>query len=368
MGKKRIGFVGVGCISGIYLENITRMFKDIEVIGVCDLIPERAERAVETYHLPKLYKDMYELFADPDVDIVLNITRPYEHYEVTKAALEHGKHVYSEKPLSPDLGEARELVALAREKGLLLGGAPDTFLGAAIQTSRHLIDSGFIGEPIGACAHMISRGPEDWHPDPEFVYQYGGGPMFDMGPYYVTALVNLLGRVQSVNGLAQISYPSRPILSEQKYGSMMRVDVPTYVMGQMKFASGAIGSLFTTFDVSHPTHSQLEIYGSEGTLFVPDPNYFGGTVRLLRGRGKEMVEMPLLYPYEDNSRALGLADMAKALETGRMHRANSAQQLHVVDIMSGFYTSSDAGKAVAIQSPFERQPPMKRANLTGILD
>jgi predicted dehydrogenase len=267
MKKIKIGFVGVGCISGIYLRNLTNMFKEVEIVGVCDLIRERAENAVKDFNLPKLYEDMYELFNDPEVDIVLNITRPYEHYEVTKQALLHGKHVYSEKPLSPDLNEARELVALAKEKGLLLGGAPDTFMGAAIQTCRYLIDSGYIGDPIGGAARMISRGPEDWHPDPEFVYQYGGGPMFDMGPYYVTALINLLGGVKEVNGFCKASYPERPILSEKKYGNIMQVEVPTYVMGQMRFHSGAIASIFTTFDVS-PQAPTLEIYGSEGTIIT----------------------------------------------------------------------------------------------------
>ncbi|MCQ2446729.1 MAG: Gfo/Idh/MocA family oxidoreductase, partial [Clostridia bacterium] len=161
---KNIAFVGVGCISGIYLENITNMFREINVRGVCDLIPERAEAAKEKYPHIKIYKDMYELFRDPEVDIVLNITRPYEHYAVTKAALEAGKHVYSEKPLSPDLEEAKELVELAKAKGLYLGGAPDTFLGAGIQTARRLIDDGMIGEVTAASAHMLSHGPENWHP------------------------------------------------------------------------------------------------------------------------------------------------------------------------------------------------------------
>ena len=187
----RIGFVGVGAISGIYLENITNRFKDIEIIGVCDLIRERAENAVKKYNIPKLYNDMYELFADPEVDVVLNITRPYEHYEVTKAALLAGKHVYSEKPLAVDMDEADELVALAKEKGLHLGGAPDTFMGAGIQTCRKLIDDGVIGDVVGANVAMICHGHESWHPDPEFYYKFGGGPMLDMGPYYVTALINL---------------------------------------------------------------------------------------------------------------------------------------------------------------------------------
>ena len=367
MKKIKVGFVGVGCISGIYLRNLTNMFKEVEIIGVCDLIRERAEKAVADFNLPKLYEDMYELFNDPDVDIVLNITRPYEHYEVTKQALLHGKHVYSEKPLSPDLNEARELVALAKEKGLLLGGAPDTFMGSAIQTCRYLIDSGYIGEPIGGAARMISRGPEDWHPDPEFVYQYGGGPMFDMGPYYVTALINLLGGVKEVNGFCKASYAERPILSEKKYGNIMQVEVPTYVMGQMRFHSGAIASIFTTFDVS-PQAPTLEIYGSEGTISVPDPNNFKGEIVVQRGRSKETIIQPCIFPYPENSRGLGLADMAKALTAGRLHRANSAQQLHVVEIMSGFYTSSAENRSVTIESSFERTIPMKKTELLGILD
>lgn len=368
MKKVKIGFVGCGCISGIYLQNLTKMFREVEIIGVCDLIRERAEKAVAEYNIPKLYEDMYELFQDPEVDIVLNITRPYEHYEVTKQALLHGKHVYSEKPLSPDLNEARELVALAKEKNLLLGGAPDTFMGAGIQTCRHLIDSGFIGTPIGANASFVTRGPEDWHPDPEFVYLYGGGPMFDMGPYYVTALINLLGAVESVNGMTQISYPTRPILSEKKYGTIMPVEVPTYVMGNMRFKNGAIANMFTTFDVSYQDYYRLEIYGSEGTIFVPDPNMFSGDIYLMRGREPEKISMPTLYNYRENSRGLGLADMAKALTTGRDFRANSAQQLHVVEIMSAFYTSSNENRNVLIESEFERKAPMKTDMLTGILD
>lgn len=368
MKKVKIGFVGVGCISGIYLKNLTELFKEVEIIGVCDLIRERAEKAVEEYNIPKLYEDMYELFKDPEVDIVLNITRPYEHYEVTKQALLHGKHVYTEKPLSPDLTEARELVALAKEKGLMLGGAPDTFMGSGIQTCRHLIDSGFIGTPIGGSAHFLTKGPEDWHPDPEFVYQYGGGPMFDMGPYYVTALINLLGPVDSVNGMTRITYPERPILSEKKFGTMMQVDVPTYVMGTMRFKSGALANIFTSFDVNYEQAAKLEIYGSEGTLIVPDPNCFDGEVILRRGREQQSISMPRIFNYKENSRGLGLADMAKALQTRRNWRANCDQQLHVVEIMSAFYTSSDKNTNIQIESPFERQKPMETQGLVGILD
>ncbi len=371
MEKVKIGFVGVGNIAKkIYLKNLTEMFKEVEIIGVCDLEREKAEYAVEEYNIPKLYNDMYELFNDPDVDIVLNLTRPYEHYEVTKQALLHGKHVYTEKPLSPDLNEAKELVELAKEKNLLLGGAPDTFMGSAIQTCRYLIDNGYIGQPIGGQGRFVSRGPEHWHPDPEFVYEYGGGPMFDMGPYYITAFVNLLGAVDEVAGMAKKSYSQRPILSEKKYGKIMDVEVPTYVMGTLRFKNGAIASLFTTFDVSNtnPDAPCIEIYGSEGSIVVPDPNCFNGKIMVRRGREEEIYELPSIFNYNVNSRGLGVSDMAKALQTGRSFRANYQQLLHVTEIMSAFYTSSETGKFVKIESEYEREKPMVKTELVGILE
>ena len=214
MRTMKIGIVGCGSISGIYLKNLTYRYKEVEIIGVCDLIRERAEKAVEEYKIPKLYEDMYELFADPDVDIVLNLTRPYEHFGVTSEALKAGKHVYSEKPLGATLEEGRELIALAKEKNLLIGGAPDTFMGAGIQTCRKLMDDGYIGTPVGASAFMVCHGHETWHPDPEFYYKFGGGPMMDMGPYYLTALVNLLGAVASISGMTKSTFSQRTITSE----------------------------------------------------------------------------------------------------------------------------------------------------------
>ncbi len=363
----KIGFVGVGCISGIYLKNITSVFREIEIAGLCDLVRERAENAAKQYGVQKVYADMYELFNDPEVDIVLNITRPKEHYFVTKQALLAGKHVYSEKPLAETFEQGAELVALAAEKGLYLGGAPDTFMGAGLQTARHLIDSGFIGTPIGAAAHMISRGPEDWHPDPDFLFKYGAGPLFDMGPYYVTALINMLGRVDKVSGVARKTFETRPILTEHNFGKPIEVEAPTYVSGQLMFESGAVASLFTTFDVNSDSHFRLEIHGTEGTLFAPDPNTFGGEVRILRLRENQSSVMPLIFPYSDNSRALGLADMAKAIETNRQHRANSAQQLHVLEIMSGIYKSSAEEKFIKMNTPYDRPVPVDRTGLTGVL-
>ena len=223
MKRTGIGILGAGAISGIYLENLCRLFTETEVVGVYDLVEEKVKEAQEKYGFRKAYKSMEELLADSEVDIVLNLTRPFEHYETTKAALLAGKHVYSEKPLAAVFEEGAELAALAAEKGLMLGGAPDTFLGAGIQTCRKLIDDGFIGQPVGAAAFMMCRGHESWHPSPEFYYQHGGGPMMDMGPYYLTALVNLLGGVSGVTGITRKSFPQRVITSEPKKGALINV-------------------------------------------------------------------------------------------------------------------------------------------------
>lgn len=363
----RIGMVGVGAISGIYLKNLTKLYKEVELVAVCDLIREKAEKAQNEYNIPKLYDTMEELYADQDIDIVLNLTRPYEHYEVSKKALEAGKHVYSEKPLAATLEEGLNLVNLAKNKNLLLGGAPDTFLGAGIQTCRKLIDDGFIGEPVGAAAFMICHGHESWHPDPEFYYKHGGGPMMDMGPYYLTALTNLLGGIKSVTGIARTTFPKRTITSEPKSGTIVDVEVPTNVTGILEFDNGAIATLYTTFDVHYNGQARFEIYGSQGTLLVPDPNTFGGPIYLLRQEEKEYKEIPVMYDYADNSRGLGLADMAKAIETGRSFRANYKQTLHVLEAMTAFHTSSDIRGAVDLKTTFTREEPMQLNAVTGII-
>lgn len=363
-----IAMIGCGSISGIYLHNITKTFKEIELIGVCDLIRERAEHAQKEYNVPKLYETMYDAFADPDVDIVLNLTRPYQHFEVTKAALEAGKSVYSEKPLGASLDEGIELVRLAKEKGLMLGGAPDTFMGAGIQTSRRLLDSGFIGEPVGAAAFFNCRGHESWHPDPDFYYQFGGGPMFDMGPYYITALINLLGGVSGVSGMVRTTFKERLITAAPHFGEIIKVNSPTYIHGSMRFDSGIIGSIWTTFDAYASQTPRIEIYGTEGSLSVPDPNCFGGPVSIWRPEDGHWKEFPLMFPYADNSRGLGLADFAKSIETGRCARSDWRQTLHVLEIMESFTTSSDTGKYIKITSKYNRTKPMDPSFKFGILD
>lgn len=334
MEKTRIGFIGVGAISGIYLENITNMFPDMEVYAVYDLLEERAAAAQETYHIPKRYTSLDQMLADPAVDIVLNLTRPSEHYAVTKAALLAGKPVYSEKPLAATVAEGRELAALAEEKGLALGGAPDTFLGAGLQTCRKLIEDGYIGRPVGAAAFMLCHGHESWHPDPAFYYKRGGGPMMDMGPYYLTALTALLGSVTEVTGTARKSFEQRTVTSQPRRGEVIDVEVPTHVNGILQFESGAVGTIAISFDVYYPQQARLELYGTEGTLFLPDPNCFGGPVKLFKPTDGEVREMPLCFDYRENSRALGLDGMAAALREGkRRFSCDCNRTLHVLELL-----------------------------------
>jgi predicted dehydrogenase len=366
--KTKIAMIGVGSISGIYLKNITTVFKELELIGVCDLVRERAEKAGEEYGIPKLYETMHEAFNDSEVDIVLNLTRPYEHFEVTKAALLAGKHVYAEKPLGADFDEGIELVRIAEEKGLMMGGAPDTFLGAGIQTARNLVDNGMIGDVVGGAAFMVCRGHERWHPDPEFYYKRGGGPMMDMGPYYLSAMINLMGGVKGIYGMSKIQFPERVITAKEKFGETITVDVPTHIVGTMEFNSGAIGTIFTTFDVVNKGQARFELYGTHGTILLPDPNTFGGPVMLLRPEDGEWREMPLLFDYKDNSRGLGLADMAKAIQTGRPARCDYQTTLHVLELITSFDKSSAAKAYLPMQTKFVRREAMRNNPMKGILD
>lgn len=368
--RVKIAFVGVGNISGIYLKNLTSTFShEVEIVGVCDLIAERAETAAREYNIPKIYPSYDQLLADESVEIVLNLTRPNEHYEITKKGLLAGKHVYSEKPLATNFENGRELLALAKEKGLRLGGAPDTFLGGGIQTCRRLIDSGFIGTPVGATAVLLGCGHEVWHPGPEFYYEKGGGPMLDMGPYYITALVNLLGPAVSVMGRAKASYPQRVITSQPNYGKIIDVEVPTHYCGIIDFKNGATAQIVTSFDVQYARFGRyIEILGSEGTLRVPDPNDFGGAIRLLRAGETEWREIPMALPYQDNFRGLGLADMAHSIRTDRAHRACGDQTCHVLEIMTGIERSSAENRTIFLETTFQRSKPMQYTRLIGILD
>ena len=351
MKKAKIGIVGCGDISGIYLTNLTKNFANTEVVGVCDLIDAKAENAVKKYGIPKKYKDMHELFADPDVDIVLNITRPYQHHEVSMAAIAAGKHVYSEKPLGATLEEAIEIRDAAAKKGVYVGGAPDTFLGGGIQTCRKLIDDGYIGKPVAATAFFGCAGHERWHPDPDFYYHFGGGPILDMIPYYATALVNLLGPVTAVNGMTSRVFPTRMITAEKKFGEIINVEVDTHAAGTLAFECGAIGTMFSSFDIQAHNLPIIEIYGTEGTLSVPDPNHFAGPVKLFRREQQEFMKVPLTFGYNDaDYRGLGLSDMVSAIAKGRKARAGIDLYFHVLEVMAGIAQSAIDKKEVKINS------------------
>lgn len=361
----KIGIVGCGTISAAYL-TIAQDWPILDVMACADIDLDRAKARAEEFEVPKACT-VDELLADEEIDIVVNLTIPAAHYDVAAAALEAGKSAYNEKPLTVSRQDGKRLVDLARAKGCLLGGAPDTFLGAGMQTCRKLIDDGWIGEPVAASAYMMGHGHESWHPDPEFYYKAGGGPMFDMGPYYLTALVFLLGPVQQVTGMTRVTFPERTITSEAKYGEKITVDVPTHIAGTMQFSTGAIGTITTSFDVWGGRLPSIEIYGTEGSLSVPNPNTFGGPVHVKLGR-RDWAEIPLTHPNEENSRSIGVADMACALQSGRPHRANGDLSYHVLDLMHSFHDAQDRGAFVLLDSTCERPAMIPMGLQSGHLD
>jgi predicted dehydrogenase len=376
MAIQRIGIVGCGKISGIYLKNLTGMFgRRVKVTAVTDAVHERAAKASSEFNVRHIEK-MPDLVSDPEVDIILNITQPLVHHEVAMQAVKNGKHVYNEKPLCVKREEAAELLSTAKAKNVRVGGAPDTFLGPGIQTCRKIIDEGWIGRPVAASAFMLCHGHEHWHPDPEFYYKPGAGPMFDMGPYYLTALVSLLGPVARVSGSAQKGQAERLITSEPHKGETIKVEVPTHVAGVLDFVSGAVGVIVTSFDVYNHSMPCIEIYGTEGTLQVPDPNYFRGEVKLRRFRDENWSTVPLVLNAPDNAkdsedwhlqnnlRGIGITDMAEAISEGhgtegRPHRASGELAFHVLDVMHGIHDASASGKYCEIKNSCQRPEPMR---------
>ncbi len=348
----KVGIIGCGNISGIYFA-AGKKFQILDIAACADLDVSRAKAKAEEHGVPKACS-VDELLADPEIQIVINLTIPKAHYEVCLAAVNAGKHTHVEKPLCITRDQGQHLLATAKERGVRVGAAPDTFLGGGHQTCRKLIDDGWIGEPIGATAFMLCHGHESWHPDPEFYYKAGGGPMFDMGPYYLTALVAMLGPIKRLTGSTRITFPERTITSAPKYGTKITVDVPTHVSGIMDFANGAVGTILTSFDVWHHQMPNIEIYGTEGTMRVPDPNGFGGPVLLRRAGASEWTEMPLSHGFADNSRGIGVADMAYAIQSGRPHRASGELGYHVLEAMHGFHDSSATGRHYRMKSSVKR--------------
>ena len=365
MKTTKVGIIGCGNISGIYFE-AGKTFEILDIVAAADLIRERAEAKSAEYGAKAM--SVEELLADPRIEIVMNLTIPNAHASVAMAALEAGKCVHNEKPLAITRDDGKKMLETAKSKKLRVGCAPDTFMGGGIQTCRKLIDDGWIGEPVAATAFMLCHGHESWHPDPEFYYKPGGGPMFDMGPYYLTALVNLMGPVKRVTGSARITFPERLITSQPKFGTVVKVDVPTHVAGIMDFANGAVGTIITTFDVWSHELPRIEIYGTEGSLSVPDPNSFGGPVRIRRAGAGEWSEVPLTHGYAQNSRGIGVADLAYALRSGRPHRASGDLAYHVLDIMHAFHDASREGKHIELRSTCAKPAALPLGLRHGTLD
>jgi predicted dehydrogenase len=364
-----IGIVGAGVISEIYLKNLSGVMPHTRVVGIADLLVERAEERARQFGVGAFTVE--EILAHPEVDVIVNLTIPKAHGPVAQQAVEAGRSVYNEKPLCLNRDEAARLLATAKEKGVLVGCAPDTFLGAGLQTARKLIDEGLIGEPVAATASMITHGHESWHPDPYFFYQPGAGPMLDMGPYYVTALVSLLGPVRRVGSSARKSFPERIVSSKPKFGEKIPVNVDTHIVATIDFTSGVIGTIQTSFDLFDTEHSKLVIYGSEGTLRLPDPNTFGGPLQYLAGQAKDAhpgeilrgsdlqwKDMPLTHEYDTNSRGLGVSDLARALLEGGSPRASGDLANHVLDIMYATIESSAEDRHIHLGTTTDRPEPL----------
>ncbi|GGK39776.1 Gfo/Idh/MocA family protein [Salinarimonas ramus] len=369
----RAGVLGCGNISDTYLSR-ARTFEGLEIVACADTDAGRAAAQAERYGVRGTAPDA--LLADPEVDIVINLTPPRAHATVGAAAIAAGKHLYSEKPLGVSLEEGRALATAARAAGVRLGCAPDTFLGGGHQLARKLVDEGAIGRPISGAIWFATRGMEHWHPDPAFFFQAGGGPILDIGAYYVTALVNLIGPVKRVMAIGTRGFAERLVTSEgPKRGTRLPVEVDTLVVGALEFACGAVVPLTATWDVFAETTFRLELYGSEGTMLLPDPNFFGGATRLSRGGAPfERVEPSAMAYARPNRRTgrgedvadyriLGVVDLARAIAEGRPHRCSGDLALHVLEVLCAFDRSAREGRHVAIETPCERPAALSGGDL-----
>lgn len=347
-----IGIIGVGNISPAYIKGC-HDFDILNLVACADIDVERARRVAAENGIPHAYT-VDELLSDPQIDIVINLTIPAVHAEVSLKVLNAGKHVYSEKPLAISLADGKAIIDLAASKGLRVGCAPDTFLFGQHQTVRKLLDDGLIGEPVAAVGFMMGHGPEAWHPNPDFFYAPGGGPMFDMGPYYMTCLVNLFGPAVRISGTARASFPTRTA----KDGHQIPVNVPTHYTGAIEFASGAVATVIQSFDIWAHRLPQIEVYGELGTLTVPDPNGYQPREALLHIPGKHEWEVMPLTHRDDWARGIGLADMAYGIRDGRAHRASGALAYHVLEMMHAFETAYKSGSYVELASTCDRPEPL----------
>ncbi len=354
--SSRVGIIGCGVIAKVYADKLNGL-PFVDLAACADIDTERANAFAKENSISRALS-VEGLLTDGAIDVVVNLTIPQAHVSVSRSAIDNGKSVFSEKPLALTVKEGRDLVAAARAANVRIGCAPDTFLGAGLQTCRGLIDSGAIGEPVAANAFMLSPGPEGWHPRPQSFYEFGAGPMFDMGPYYFTALVMLLGPARRITSSARITHAQRTIGSEPLQGQKIDVRVPTHVASVVDFVSGPVATLVTSFDVQASRYRFLEIYGTHGTLSVPDPNTFGGPVQIKRHFRDEWHDVPLTHGNARQSRGIGLADMVRGAQRNRPHRASGELALHVLDLMESSIRSSDLGAHIALDTTCTRPAPL----------
>lgn len=389
MRRVNIGMIGCGVISHTYISNIKAFFPWLNLLACSDVNMDKARAAAMKYGIPKPCS-VEDLLKDPEIEIVVNLTLPAAHAMVNQSILRAGKHVYCEKPFALNMEEAEETVRLAKERGLMIGCAPETFLGAGLQTCRKVIDEGWIGKPVAASGNMMSSGTETWHASPEFYYKKGAGPMLDMGSYYLSALVFLLGPIQSLGCFSGIGSSTRRVYSKPLRGTTIEVEVPTTYTGILEFENGALVNLNMSFDIWYSSLPKLEIYGTEGTLIVPDPNMFGGRIMISRKekivdrisysmyhgnepelpKGEEILqEIPQLYQQPlEYMRGYGLLDMAFALVNGRRHRANEELVYHVTEALLNFDTAQQEKRVYQMKSTCARPAPIPLGLEFGELD
>lgn len=374
MSKLRVGLVGCGRISDIYLKNLAN-FKEVSVTACASLDINETRLKAEQYNIAKIFS-VEEIMADPDIDCILNLTIPAAHAEITLQALNNGKHVYSEKPFVTQLKDGLAILEKAREKSLTVGNAPDTFLGGRWQTCRKLIDEGIIGRPIGVTAFVGTHGVERHHPNPDFYYHKGGGPLLDLGPYYLTAMVFLLGSIVAVNGMGSSAFSQRMIENGPRHGEKIDVEVDTHSQSMLVFENGALGSMTISFDIWDSEMPRFEIYGEEGTICIADPdpvhgaNIFEGDVLFRTKEMSRWSHQPRptdrgdwrvadnLFGYNFNARGLGLLDMACGLVEGRTPRASAELSFHVSEIMEAISNSCKTGKQEKVKSRCDRPEPL----------
>jgi len=365
MKKVKIGIIGCGNISKAYL-TAAQKFDILEVKACADINMETAQAKAEEFKIKAMTVD--KLMADKEIEIVVNLTVPKAHAEISMKALSAGKNVHSEKPFAVTYDEGKKILKLARRKGLLVGSAPDTILGGGQQTCRKLIDDGWIGRPVAGTAMMLGGGPEPWHANPFFFYQFGGGPMLDMGPYYITALVNMLGPARRICAITGKGFKERIAGAENVRGQKIPVEIPTHYAGTIEFCNGAIVSVVISFDIfGGHGHSPIEIYGTNGSLKVPDPNSFGGPVTV-KVRGGDWATVGFTHGYTENMRSIGVADMAYAIRTGRDYRCKGELALHVLEIMTGFEKSCDKGGFYELETTCQRPDALPLGLMAGTLD